>query len=103
MSTAGPSISTNDEAVLTVASSLLDSVGAQASVPAEVVTPCLLAATLLESAGGQAHRVSLVDGQARPSILAALAALAQLDAATFAGNDVLEASRAARDALAELG
>lgn len=103
MTTTGPSISTNTEAILTLAASLLDSVGAQASVPAEVVTPCLLAATLLERAGGRAHRIPLVDGQARPSILAALAALAQLDEDTFAGNDVLEASRAARDALNELG
>jgi len=101
--TAAGTISTNTEAILTLAASLLDSVGAQASVPAEVVTPCLLAATHLERAGGLAHRISLVEGEARPSILAALTALAQLDEDTFAGPDVLEASRAARDALNELG
>lgn len=64
-------------------------------MPAEVVVPCMGAAELLESAGGRAQRMALVDGEARPTIRAAMSALARLDEDTFAEPDVLEASRAA--------
>lgn len=90
----------HDQALLTRAASLLDSVGAhRATIQAEVALPCLAAADLLESAGARASRVELIDGQPRPSILAALSALSQLGEEVFRTDDVLEASRAARRAL----
>lgn len=91
---------THDQALLTLAASLLDSVGAHRStVQAEVALPCLAAAELLECAGGRASRVELIDGQPRQSILAALSALAKLGEDVFRTDHVLEAGRAARRAL----
>lgn len=58
--------------------------------------PCMLAATLLERAGGRAIRVPLIGGEIRPTIRAAMTATSQLDEHTFGSNDVLEAGRAAR-------
>ncbi len=92
-----------DRAILSRAASLLDSVGADARTPAEVVVPCMLAAELLERAGGRASRVPLVDGEIDTTIRAAMTAMSRLDKRTFGTDDVLEAGRAARYALRVLG
>ena len=93
----------HDEAILTLAASLLDSVGAHRPiVPAEVALPCLQAAELLESAGGRTSRVELIDQQARPSILSALSAMSKLGEDVLRTDAVLEAGRSARRALNSL-
>lgn len=61
-----------DRAILSRAASLLDSVGADVRTPAEVVVPCMLAAQLLECAGGRARRVPLIGGEIGPTIRAAM-------------------------------
>ena len=91
---------TDTRAALSLAASLLDSVGADMWTPCEVVVPCLAAAELLECAGGRASRIALVGGEAGPSIRAALAALARLDEDPT--GYVLEAVRAGRYALDQL-
>ncbi len=88
-----------DRVILSRAASLLDSVGADVWTPAEVVVPCMLAAQLLECAGGRARRVPLIGGEIGPTIRAAMTAMSQLDKRTFGTDDVLEAGRAARYAL----
>ncbi len=92
---------TDTRAILSLAASLLDSVGADMWTPCEVVVPCLAAADFLECAGGRASRIALVGGEAGPSIRAALAALARLDEDPT--GYVLEAVRAGRYALEMLG
>jgi len=93
------------EAILSLAASLLDAAGSApaAMVPPQVGLPCLLAAQLLERAGGRASRVSLIEGEIRPTIRAAMSTMARLDDDTFGTDDVLHAARAARRALNELG
>lgn len=93
---------THDRELLTLAASLLDSVGAHRVTSAEVALPCLAAAELLECAGGRASRVQLIEGLPRPSILAALTALSQLGD-VFSTDHVLQASRTARRALNLVG
>ena len=88
---------TDTRAALSLAASLLDSVGADMWTPCEVVVPCLAAAELLKCAGGRASRIALVGGEAGPSIRAALAALARLDQDPT--GYVLEAVRVGRYAL----
>lgn len=96
-------LDTHDEAILTLAASLLDSVAAQRFiVAAEVALPCLQAAELLEAAGGRASRVELIDQQPRSSILAALTALSTLSEDVSQTETVLDAGRAARRALNQL-
>lgn len=90
---------THDRELLTLAASLLDSVGAHRVTSAEVALPCLAAAELLECAGGRASRVQLIEGLPRPSILAALTALSKLGDDVFGTDHVLEAGRTARRAL----
>lgn len=89
---------------LSRAASLLDSVAAdRTKVSADVALKCLLAAALLESAGGRASRVDLVDGDPHTTIRAAMAAMSRLDEALFASDPVINAARAARRALRLLG
>jgi len=90
---------THDQALLTRAASLLDCVGAHRATAAEVALPCLAAAELLERAGGRASRVELIEGQPRPTILAALGALSKLGDDVFRTDHVLRAGRTARRAL----
>jgi len=92
-----------DRAILSRAASLLDSVGADVWTPAEVVVPCMLAAQLMECAGGRARRVPLIGDEIGPTIRAAMTAMSQLDKRTFGTDNVLEAGRAARYALRVLG
>ena len=94
---------THDQALLTRAASLLDCVGAHRATAAEVALPCLAAAELLERAGGRASRVELIEGQPRPTILAALGALSKLGDDVFRTDHVLQASRTARRALNLVG
>jgi len=89
--------STDTRAVLTLAASLLDSVGADEWTPCEVVVPCLAAADFLECACGRASRIALVGGEAGLSIRVALDALVRLDKDPT--GYVLEAVRVARYAL----
>ncbi len=89
---------------LSYAASLLDAVGAdREQVSAEIALRCLYGAELLELAGGRATPVPLIDGDPAASLRAAMVALAGLDEATFSGTHVLDAARAARRALRELG
>ena len=89
---------------LSYAASLLDAVGAdREQVPADIALQCLQAAELLELAGGHAQPVPLVDDDPRASIRAAMGALGLLDQDTFTTRYVLDAARAARRALRQLG
>ena len=89
---------------LSYAASLLDAVGAdREQVPAEIALRCLYGAELLELAGGRAEIIPLIDGDPRTSIRAAMSTLAGLDEDTFTSPHVLDAARAARRALRELG
>lgn len=89
---------------LSRAASLLDSVAAERlKVPADVALKCLLAASLLQSAGGRATRAELLDGDPRTTIRAAMTALSRLDEVVFASDPVVDAARAARRALRLLG
>lgn len=89
---------------LSRAASLLDSVGAERTqVDADVALKCLFAAALLESAGGRATRVPLLDGDPATTIRAAMTALSQLDETVFRREPVLGAARATRRALKLLG
>ena len=89
---------------LSYAASLLDAVGAdREKVPAHIALECMQAAELLELAGGNAEPLPLVDDDPRASIRAAMGVLGLLDQDTFATGYVLDAARAARRALRQLG
>ncbi len=89
---------------LSYAAALLDAVGAdRAQVPAEIALSCLYAAELLELAGARPAATELIDGDVRISLRVAMAALADLDEDVFARSPVLDAARAARQALRRLG
>jgi hypothetical protein len=89
---------------LSYAASLLDAVGAdRLLVSAEIALDCLYAAELLELAGGRAEPTPLIDDDPRTSIRAAMTALGGLDEETFANSLVVDAARAARHALRQLG
>ena len=89
---------------LSYAASLLDAVGAdRLLVSAEISLECLYAAELLELAGGRAEPIPLIDDDPRTSIRAAMTALGGLDEDTFATPLIVDAARAARHALRQLG
>ncbi|GAB3314439.1 hypothetical protein GCM10027451_29390 [Geodermatophilus aquaeductus] len=89
---------------LSYAAALLDAVGAdRVQVPAEIALHCLYAAELLERAGAQPTPTELIDGDPRITVRVAMAALADLDEDAFAAPPVLDAARAARQALRRLG
>src|ERR1700712_665156 len=86
------------------AASLLDSVGADRErVSAEGAPQCLHGAELLEEAGGRAGVSPMVDEDPRTTIRAAMTALSRLNETTFASAPVIDAARAARQALRRLG
>lgn len=102
MSESQPTVRTH--LALSRAASLLESVAAdRTKVPADVALKCLLAAALLESAGGRANRIELLDGDPHTTIRAAMTALSRLEEAVFASEPVMNAARAARRALRLLG
>jgi hypothetical protein len=89
---------------LSYAAALLDAVGAdREQVPAEAALDCLYAAELLELAGARPEPAALVDGDPRVSIRTAMRALAAVDENVFISPPVLDAARAARQALRRLG
>jgi hypothetical protein len=89
---------------LSYAAALLDAVGADRDqVPAEIALDCLYAAELLELAGARPRPTALIDGDPRVSLRTAMGALAALDEDLFTSPPVLDAARAARRALRQLG